>query len=141
MSKNLSANYYQENKESLQKKAREWHQNFSDKKKKKASIWLWTSQNIRTFSKWIFFLFLKLGPKGALMKYKKGFFLVNIRHFFRVDCFYFSILSLKVWSWNIRRFFKKFHFPKYKKSFFLRKYNNFFNLKVWKFHFSKYKKI
>ena len=40
MSKNLSAKYYQENKEGLQKKASERYQNLSkEKKKKKARIW------------------------------------------------------------------------------------------------------
>ena len=37
MSKNLSAKYYQENKERLQQKARERYQNLSKKKKKKKS--------------------------------------------------------------------------------------------------------
>ena len=40
MSKNLSAKYYQENKERLQKKAREGYQNLS--KEEKTTIWLWT---------------------------------------------------------------------------------------------------
>ena len=38
MSKNLSAKYYQENKERLQKKARERYQIFLKKKKKKANV-------------------------------------------------------------------------------------------------------
>ena len=38
MSKNLSAKYYQENKERLQKKAREGYQNLS--KEEKTTIWL-----------------------------------------------------------------------------------------------------
>ena len=38
MSKNLSAKYYQENKERLQKKARERYQNFLKRKTKKATI-------------------------------------------------------------------------------------------------------
>ena len=43
MPKNLSAKYYQENKERLQKKARERHRNLSkEEKEKKATIWLWT---------------------------------------------------------------------------------------------------
>ena len=33
MSKDLSAKYYQENKEGLQKKAREWYQNLSKEEK------------------------------------------------------------------------------------------------------------
>ena len=33
MSKDLSAKYYQENKEGLQKKAREWYQNLSKEQK------------------------------------------------------------------------------------------------------------
>ena len=41
MSKNLSAKYYQENKESLQKKACKRYQKVSEeKKRKKATIWL-----------------------------------------------------------------------------------------------------
>ena len=41
MSKNLSATYYQENKERLQKQARERYQNLSKKRKtKKPTIWL-----------------------------------------------------------------------------------------------------
>ena len=40
MSKNLSAKYYQENKEILQKKACERYQNLSkEEKEKKAKIW------------------------------------------------------------------------------------------------------
>ena len=40
MSKNLSANYCQENKERLQKAGRERYQNLSkDEKEKKATIW------------------------------------------------------------------------------------------------------
>ena len=40
MSKNFSAKYYQENKERLQKKARERYQNLSkEEKEKKATIW------------------------------------------------------------------------------------------------------
>ena len=39
MSKNLSAKYYQENKEIIQIKARERYQIFLKKKKKKATIW------------------------------------------------------------------------------------------------------
>ena len=48
MSKNLSAKYYQENKERLQKKARERYQNHfkEEKEKKKATIWLRTLQKI-----------------------------------------------------------------------------------------------
>ena len=43
MSKNLSAKYYQENKEWLQKKAHETYQNLSKvEKEKKATIWPWT---------------------------------------------------------------------------------------------------
>ena len=38
MSKNLSAKYYQENKERLQKKARERYKNFLKRKTKKATI-------------------------------------------------------------------------------------------------------
>ena len=38
MSKNLSATYYQENKERLQKRARERYENLS-KEKKKATLW------------------------------------------------------------------------------------------------------
>ena len=41
MSKNLSAKYYQENKERLQKKARKI---FLEKKKKKTTIWSWRLQ-------------------------------------------------------------------------------------------------
>ena len=45
MSENLSAKYYQENKERLQKEARERYQNLSkEDKEKKATIWLWTLQ-------------------------------------------------------------------------------------------------
>ena len=41
MSKNLSAKYYRENKERLQKIARERYQNLSkEEKEKKATIWL-----------------------------------------------------------------------------------------------------
>ena len=41
MSKNLSAKYNQENKERLQKKARERYQNLSkEEKEEKATIWL-----------------------------------------------------------------------------------------------------
>ena len=39
MSKNLSAKYYQENKERLQKKACERYQNLSKKEKKEVTIW------------------------------------------------------------------------------------------------------
>ena len=39
MSKNLSAKYYQENKERLQKKACERYKNLSKEKEKKATIW------------------------------------------------------------------------------------------------------
>ena len=45
MSKNLSAKYYQKNKEKLQKEAFERYQSFCKKEKeKKATIWLWTLQ-------------------------------------------------------------------------------------------------
>ena len=40
MSQNLSAKYYQENKERLQKKAHERYQNLCKKEKEKASICL-----------------------------------------------------------------------------------------------------
>ena len=39
ISKDLSAKHYQENKERLQKKARERYQNYSKEKNKKATIW------------------------------------------------------------------------------------------------------
>ena len=40
MSKNLSVKYYQENKETLQKKIRERYQNLSrEKEEKKGTIW------------------------------------------------------------------------------------------------------
>ena len=39
MSKNLSAKYYQENKERLQKNSRVRYQNLSNEEKKEATIW------------------------------------------------------------------------------------------------------
>ena len=39
VSKNLSAKYYQENKERLQKKSRVRYQNLSNEEKKEATIW------------------------------------------------------------------------------------------------------
>ena len=51
ISKNLSAKYYQENKERLQIKARERYQNLSKKEnEKKATIWSWTLQ--KTLTRW-----------------------------------------------------------------------------------------
>ena len=45
MSKNSSAKYYQDNKETLQKKARERYQSLSkEEKEKKAIIWSWMEQ-------------------------------------------------------------------------------------------------
>ena len=49
ISKNLSAKYYQENKERLQIKARERYQNLSkEENEKKATIWSWTLQKTPT---------------------------------------------------------------------------------------------
>ena len=45
MSKTLPAKYYQENKERLQKKARERYENLSkEEKEKEATIWSWMLQ-------------------------------------------------------------------------------------------------
>ena len=45
MSKNLSAKYYQENWERLQKKSCERYQNlYKEEKEKKAPLWLWKLQ-------------------------------------------------------------------------------------------------
>ena len=51
ISKNLSAKYYQENKERLQIKARERYQNLSkEENEKKATIWSWMLQ--KTLTRW-----------------------------------------------------------------------------------------
>ena len=46
MLQSLSANYYQENKERLSKKAGERYQNLSKEEKKRAKIWSWLLQKI-----------------------------------------------------------------------------------------------
>ena len=64
------------------------------------------------------------GFANSLLKYKNFLSLrlessisQNTRNFFRVG-FFLIFRARKVFYWNIKKNFKKFHFPKYKKSFF-----------------------
>ena len=72
-----------------------------------------------------------MGPESSITR--------NIRIF--SEWIFFIFKAQKILSWNKRSFFIKFYFPKYNKNICLRKYKNFFNLRVRRFHFPKYKKI
>ena len=78
MSKNLSAKYYQENKDRLQKKSRERYQNLSKEGKEKMTIWSWTLQK-------------SLGRWKKLVEYRKKINMEREKRFIKVIKKYFNL--------------------------------------------------
>ena len=137
MSKNLSAKYYQENKERLQWQLKASEKSFLRKKRKKRQHGLerykdlsedekqklfeyrkniieWENIPYYNYKKYFkYFLKQKRGEGGGgggrFLKYKKIF--EKYKKFFSIRA-------------------RKFHFSKYKKGFLLRKYGNFFDIRV-----------
>ena len=73
----LSAKYYQENKEKLQKKLMKY-QNLSNKEKEKMTIWSWTLQkSFRRWKKNLLSIDIIEWEKTLYYNYKKVFYLEN----------------------------------------------------------------
>ena len=82
MSKNLSAKYYQENKERLQKMLVKNIKIFLKKKTKKATIWLWTLQQF--FWKW---KKKHVEDRKIYYRMRKKCFVIIIRKYFKLENF------------------------------------------------------
>ena len=80
ISKNLSAKCYQENKERLQKKARERYQNLSKEEKEKKQQY--GRERYKNFSE---------DEKNKLVEYRKKYYRIRKKHFIIIMSKYFNL--------------------------------------------------